>query len=366
MARGRRVRERRAWLVLADGSAWEGRSLGAAEAAEGEVVFTTGMVGYVESLTDPSYAGQILIFTSPLIGNYGVPRAGRPDAPDGGFESARIHARGVVVSSAPSGPSHHRSRMTLDDWLRGEGVAGIQGVDTRALVRRLRSHGTVPGRIVHARPRGGGRVDIVDPLAGDLVPSVCSREVRTYGGGGKKVALVDCGLKRSILKGLLDQGLQVTVMPWDADVKDLDGAFHGVVLSNGPGDPERCGPTIELTRALMERGTPILGICLGNQILALAAGAQTYKLPFGHRSQNQPCVDRSSGRCYITSQNHGFAVRGSSLPRGWEVWFENLNDSTVEGIRHRTKPFRAVQFHPEARPGPVDTSFLLSDFARSL
>jgi carbamoyl-phosphate synthase small subunit len=352
--------------VLADGSVWEGRSLGAVETGEGEVVFTTGMVGYVESLTDPSYAGQILIFTSPLIGNYGVPESGRPDAPDGGFESSRIHARGVVVSSAPSGPSHHRSRIDLDGWLRGEGIAGIQGVDTRALVRRLRSHGTVPGRIVHARPRGRGRVDIEDPLAGDLVPSVCSREAVTYGSGGKKVALVDCGLKRSILKGLLDQGLEVTVLPWDAAADDIDGVFRGVVLSNGPGDPERCGPTIELTRALMRRGMPILGICLGNQIMALAAGAETYKLPFGHRSQNQPCVDRTSGRCYVTSQNHGYAVRGPSLPAGWEVWFENLNDSTVEGIRHTSKPLRAVQFHPEARPGPVDTFFLLSDFARSL
>jgi len=336
------------------------------DAAEGEVVFTTGMVGYVESLTDPSYAGQILIFTSPLIGNYGVPEPGRPDAPDGGFESARIHVRGVVVSSAPGGPSHHRSLMDLDAWLRAGGVAGIQGVDTRALVRRLRSRGTVPGRIVHSRPRVAGRVDIEDPLAGDLVPSVCSREAVTYGSSDSKVALVDCGLKRSILKGLLDQGLEVTVVPWDVGVDDIDGAYHGVVLSNGPGDPERCGPTIELTRALMRRGVPILGICLGNQIMALAAGAETYKLPFGHRSQNQPCVDRTSGRCYITSQNHGFAVRGSSLPAGWEVWFENLNDSTVEGIRHASKPFRAVQFHPEARPGPVDTSFLLSDFARSL
>ena len=365
MARGRRARGRQAWLLLADGSVWEGRSLGAVQPGEGEVVFTTGMVGYVESLTDPSYAGQILIFTSPLIGNYGVPDEGRPDAPDGGFESSRIHARGVVVSSAPSGPSHHRSRKDLDGWLRDQGVAGIQGVDTRALVRRLRSHGTVPGRIVHARPRGG-RVDIADPLAGDLVPAVCSGEVTTYGSGKKKVALVDCGLKRSILRGLLDQGLEVTVVPWDVAVEELDGTCRGVVLSNGPGNPERCTPTIELARALMRRGVPILGICLGNQIMALAAGAETYKLPFGHRSQNQPCVDRTTGRCYVTSQNHGFAVRGSSLPGGWEVWFENLNDSTVEGIRHRSKPFSAVQFHPEARPGPVDTSFLLSDFARSL
>jgi carbamoyl-phosphate synthase small subunit len=209
-------------------------------------------------------------------------------------------------------------------------------------------------------------VDIGDPLAGDLVPTVCAGDVATYGSGDRKVALVDCGLKRSILKGLLDQGLEVTVVPWDVDAEGIDASFRGVVLSNGPGDPERCGPTIELTRALMRRGTPILGICLGNQIMALAAGAETYKLPFGHRSQNQPCVDRSSGRCYVTSQNHGFAVRGSSLPGGWEVWFENLNDSTVEGIRHTRKPFMAVQFHPEARPGPVDTSFLLTDFARSL
>lgn len=366
MARGRKAARTSAWIVLDDGTAWKGTRLGAGKTTEGEVVFTTGMVGYVESLTDPSYAGQILVFTNPLIGNYGVPPSGREDVPDGGFESGRIQARGVVVSSAPSHPSHHRSTRDLAGWLGEEGVTGIEGVDTRALVRKLRSHGTMPGRIVHARPSAGRKLALDDPLRANLVDAVSCREVRTYGSGSRHVALIDCGLKRSILRGLLDQGLKVTVLPWDAGEGEIGNEIHGVVLSNGPGDPERCAATIETVKALLERSMPLLGICLGNQILALAAGARTYKLPFGHRSQNQPCVDRFTGRCYVTSQNHGFAVRAESLPDGWEVWFENLNDSTVEGIRHRTLPVMAVQFHPEARPGPVDTSFILADFARSL
>jgi carbamoyl-phosphate synthase small subunit len=356
--------DRPAWLVLEDGSVWPGTGLGGGSDVGGEVVFTTGMVGYVESLTDPSYAGQILVFTSPLIGNYGVPAGGAADDPEDGFESSGIQVRGVVVSSAPSRPSHHRCTRDLHSWLAGEGVPGMRGVDTRALVMRLRSHGTMPGRIVHRRPSRTGPME--DPLKADLVPGVSRSGRRTYGSGSKHVALVDCGLKRSILRALLSAGLRVTVMPWDVDAGSIDGNFSGVVLSNGPGDPERCVATIATVRELMERGVPILGICLGNQIMALAAGARTYKLPFGHRSQNQPVRDLGTGRCYVTSQNHGFAVDRDSLPARWEVWFENLNDATVEGIRHRSRPLSAVQFHPEARPGPEDTAYLITTFVRSL
>ncbi len=359
-------RHKRAWLVLGDGSAWEGTSIGAQKGAVGEVVFTTGMVGYVESLTDPSYTGQILAFTSPMIGNYGVPQGGRPGGAGGGFESSGVKAWGVIVSSAPVPPSHHRSIGDLGSWLRDEGVPGIEGIDTRALVTRLRSAGTMPGAIVHAPPGRAAAAGMRDTMAEDLVPSVSVRSPVTYGKGKRRVALVDCGYKRSILSRLLGEGLSVTVMPWDTPARDIGREYHGVVLSNGPGDPERCVPTIATVKALIRRGLPILGICLGNQILSLAAGGRTYKLPFGHRSQNQPCVEAGTGRCIVTSQNHGYAVSEGSLPRGWEPWWTNLNDGTIEGVRHARLPMRAVQFHPEARPGPVDASPIITEFARSL
>lgn len=358
------ARSRTAWLEMADGSVWRGRALGAGGGCVGEVVFTTGMVGYVESLTDPSYAGQILVFTSPLIGNYGIPPAGREDAPDGGFESDRVQVRGVVVCDAPSHPSHHRCVEDLHGWLARAGIPGVAGVDTRAVVTRLRSHGTMPGRLGSTR-RGGaaGGGDLLDE---DLVPTVSGPVPRTYGEGATHVALLDCGMKRSILGALLERGLRVTVLPWDTPADRIGDEFAAVVISNGPGDPVRCRPTIDTVRVLMDRSMPVFGICLGNQIMALAAGAETYKLAYGHRSQNQPCRDRQTDRCIVTSQNHGYAVRAESLPEGWEVWFENLNDHTVEGIRHARGRWRAVQFHPEARPGPVEARYLLDDFARSL
>jgi len=295
-----------------------------------------------------------------------VPDPGVPERPDGGFESDGIQVRGVVVSTATTGPSHHACRSDLGAWLRRSGVPGLEGVDTRALIRRLREHGTMPGRLVGRRPRIAGPDEMVDPLDADLVRGVSCGDPRTYGSGKRRIALVDCGCKRSIIASLVDQDVEVTVVPWDTPADRLSRGYHAVVLSNGPGDPERCEPTIETARALMDRRIPIFGICLGHQIMALAAGATTYKLPYGHRGQNQPCVDLQTGRCSVTSQNHGFAVREDSIPEGWQVWFRNLNDDTVEGIRCETGPFRAVQFHPEARPGPVDTLHLVEDFVRSL
>jgi carbamoyl-phosphate synthase small subunit len=351
------TKRKRARLVLEDGSEFEGWSFGAATGIEGEVVFTTGMAGYPQSLTDPSFFGQILVCTYPLVGNYGVPG----DEVDGAgiprhFESSRIWASGLVVSEACALPSHYASVRSLPAWMEAQGVPGIEGIDTRVLTMRLRERGVMRGYIAiegQAVPEAASPVHPVE--------AVSRRTSALYGSGGTpRVALIDCGAKNNILRCLLDRGAEVLALPWNASLDGLD--FDGIFLTNGPGDPKACTRTIATVRRALARDTPIFGICLGAQIMALAAGADTYKLPYGHRGQNQPCVDLRTGRCYITSQNHGYAVRAESLPSGWEVWFENNNDGTVEGIRALGAPFSAVQFHPEGCPGPRDTEFLFDDF----
>ncbi len=354
-------RSRPARLILEDGTVFEGRSFGSQKSVEGEVVFTTGMAGYPQSLTDPSYFGQILVTTYPLIGNYGVPDAtcdeeGIPLH----FESGRIWASGLVVSEVCREPSHYASTRSLHEWLSDEQVPGIEGVDTRALTKVLRERGVMRGSIVlegDDQPEYAGSIH--------AVASVSRKEARIYGkGGSPRIALIDCGAKNNILRCLLARGAELIVLPWDAGLEGIE--YDGLFLSNGPGDPKACTKTIAtVRRALRECGEtakPVFGICLGAQIMGLAAGGDTYKLPYGHRGQNQPCVDTSSGRCYITSQNHGYAVRAESLPSGWEVWFENGNDGTVEGLRSTEHPFSAVQFHPEGFPGPRDTEFLFDLF----
>ncbi len=349
-------------LILEDGTVFEGTSFGSPKSVEGEVVFTTGMAGYPQSLTDPSYFGQILVTTYPLVGNYGVPDS---DCDAEGiplhFESNRIWASGLVVSEVCREPSHYASTRSLPEWLMAEQVPGIEGVDTRALTKILRERGGMRGSIViegDEQPEYAGSIH--------AVASVSRTEARIYGkGGSPRIALLDCGAKNNILRCLLARGAEVIALPWDANLDDID--YDGLFLSNGPGDPKACTKTIAtVRRALREGGgatvRPIFGICLGAQIMGLAAGGDTYKLPYGHRGQNQPCIDRRSGRCYITSQNHGYAVRGDSLPSGWEVWFENGNDGTVEGLRSTEYPFSAVQFHPEGFPGPRDTEFLFDVF----
>jgi carbamoyl-phosphate synthase small subunit len=357
-------KRKRARLILEDGTIFEGWSFGASKSVEGEVVFTTGMAGYPQSLTDPSYFGQVLVSTYPLVGNYGVPG---DETDDEGiplhFESGRIWASGLVVSEACREPSHFASKRSLPAWLEAEGVPGIEGIDTRALTTRLRERGVMRGSIVlegDAAPEGSGPVHAVG--------SVSRSERRVYGAGGSpRIALLDCGAKNNILRCLLARGAEVIALPWDADLAGLD--YDGLFLSNGPGDPKACTKSIATVRRALRDGgrggaeaRPIFGICLGAQIMGLAAGGDTYKLPYGHRGQNQPCVDRTTGRCYITSQNHGYAVRAESLPAGWEVWFENANDGTVEGVRSTEGPFSAVQFHPEGFPGPRDTEFLFDSF----
>lgn len=349
---------RRAYLVLEDGASFAGFSFGSESGTQGEVVFNTGMVGYPESFTDPSYRGQILALTYPLIGNYGVP-ADFENELSCAYESTHIHMLGLVVSEYSEYHHHWSAARGLSDLLAEQGIPGIEGVDTRALTKRLRERGTMAG-VITDRAEGS---KICIPSR-HVVSEVSCKEIKEYGGGAKRVAVVDCGCKNTIIRSLLARGVGVVRVPWNYDVTRLD--IDGVLFSNGPGDPTECAATIETARKVINSGIPAFGICLGNQMLALAMGAKTYKLKFGHRGQNQPCVLEGTKRCFITSQNHGFAVDVDSLPEGLEPWFTNLNDGTNEGLRHKHKPIMSVQFHPEAMPGPVDTGFLFDEFVNSL
>lgn len=325
-------------------------------AAAGEVVFSTGMVGYVESLTDPSYAGQILTFTYPLIGNYGVPD---PSA----WEATRIHARGVVISEPSIEYSHRTAERSFLEWLRAQDVPVIWDIDTRALTRTLREHGTMLGAITSPRAT---RPSYWDPNKVDLVSEVSPREpvtIKPTGRSKKTAILIDCGAKENIVRSLSNESVTVRRVPNDYDFTKED--YDGVFISNGPGNPAMAKSAIEVIKRALRRTKPVFGICLGNQLLALAAGANTHKLPYGHRGHNQPVRDERTGRCYITSQNHGYAV-SEPLPPGWIVTHRNLNDGSVEGIAHQNLPFAAVQFHPEAAPGPVDSAGLFKTFVSSL
>lgn len=349
-------------LYLENGRTFEGTSFGANISASGEVVFNTGMVGYVESLSDPSYAGQILVLTYPLIGNYGVPARKF-------FESPKIQVAGLVVANYTEEYSHGSAVESLGSWLKREGVPAITGVDTRALTKILREKGVMLGALAHASKMP----KLVDPNKENLVARVSTKRKQVYKGGPitgkkKKIILVDCGAKENIARSLVARGATVTKVPWNYDFTKEKA--DGIVLSNGPGDPVMCAETVANIKKAFKKGTPILGICLGTQLMALAAGAKTYKLPYGHRSHNQPCQDvlgnrpfgKAHGRCYITSQNHGYAVDEKSLPHEWKVWFRNLNDGSVEGLKHTGKPWIAVQFHPEASPGPTDTAWVFDEF----
>ncbi len=345
-------------LVLEDGTRFEGASFGADVPASGEVVFNTGMVGYPESLTDPSYRGQILVLTYPLIGNYGVPG----DEKDEfgllkNFESEKIQVSGLVISDYSEKYSHWNAKKSLSDWLKDNNVPAISGVDTRMLTKKLREKGVMLGKIIS----DSCDVKLDDPNKRNLVAEVSIPEKIVYNkGGSKRILLVDCGAKLSIIRCLLKRGCEVIRVPWDYDFLKED--FDGLLISNGPGNPTMCRKTISNIAKAMEKGIPTLGICLGNQLLALAAGGSTYKLKYGHRSQNQPCIENGSKRCYITTQNHGFSVDASSLGSDWEEWFVNANDGTNEGIKHKTKPFMSFQAHPEATPGPVDAEWIFDKF----
>ncbi|OGG50076.1 carbamoyl phosphate synthase small subunit [Candidatus Kaiserbacteria bacterium RIFCSPHIGHO2_02_FULL_54_11b] len=353
-------------LYLQDGTVIEGENFGASIPAgkqvHGEVVFNTGMVGYPEGLTDPSYAGQIVVLTYPLIGNYGVPD---PKT----LESEKIQIAGLVVSEYCEQYSHAGAKMSLAKWLKDSGVPAISGVDTRALTKKLREHGVMLGALGAEKQK-----KFFDPNEENLVAAVSPKKKKMYGptslklrrasNGPIKIVAIDCGMKENIVRSLARKETTVIRVPWDYDFTRDD--YDALFISNGPGDPTQCVKTIEHIRDAMKKNKPILGICLGNQLLALAAGAKTYKLPYGHRSQNQPCVEEKTKRCYITSQNHGYAVDEKTLPAGWEEWFTNANDGSNEGIRHKNKPWRSVQFHPEATPGPTDTAWIFDDFLKTL
>ena len=382
---------RQAKLILEDGTEFCGSSFGYAGDTEGEVVFNTAMTGYPESLTDPSYAGQILALTFPLIGNYGVPDVKAKASALPVLESERIHVKALVVADYSEQYSHWNAKESLAAWLRREKIPAITGIDTRRLTKALRERGVMRGRIVvEGAATMSQQREQEEYGSVNWVEKVSCREVVTYNeGAGKRVVLVDCGVKANIIRCLIKRGIEVVRVPWDYDFNQL--AFDGLFLANGPGDPERCEVTVEHIRTFLrneqaktelsprpsggvgggslgagDRVRPLMGICLGNQLLARAAGAKTYKLKYGHRSHNQPVQQVGTARCFITSQNHGYAVDEKTLPDDWEPLFINMNDGSNEGIRHKTRPWFSAQFHPEACSGPTDTEFLFDDYAKLL
>ena len=345
-------------LILDDGSRFSGYSFGYDKPVAGEVVFNTAMTGYPESLTDPSYSGQMMVLTFPLVGNYGVPRQTfEANGLSTFLESEKIHAEAIIVSDYSENYSHWNAVESLGEWLKKEKIAGITGIDTRALTKLLREKGSMKGIIVFENEN---EIDFVDPNLINQVARVSCREVITYGNGKKRVLLVDCGVKHNIIRCLLKRDVTVVRVPWDYDFNTLE--YDGLFISNGPGDPDMCDITVGHIREAMKKEKPIFGICMGNQLLAKAGGAKTFKLKYGHRSHNQPVRMVGTNKCFITSQNHGYAVDNNTLGDDWEPLFLNMNDGTNEGIRHKRLPFFSAQFHPEAASGPTDTEFLFDTF----
>lgn len=359
---------KKGYLVLEDGQHFEGNSFGSVEGISGEVVFNTGMVGYPEGFTDPSYYGQILVMTYPLIGNYGVP----PKTYNGNilqnWESENIQIRGLIVSQYMDESFHWQSASTLSSWLRREKVPALGGIDTRTLTKIIRENGVMKGIITFEKPRNSSGFNFVDINKLNLVDSVSTSGKITYGNGRLKILFIDCGMKANQIRLMLKYDTTVVRVPWDYDVfrHERLEKYDGIFISNGPGDPKMADVTVSNIKKAFSFGIPIFGICLGNQILALSAGGDTYKLKYGHRGQNQPVRNLSDNRCYVTTQNHGFAVRDASLPTDWKPWFINLNDETNEGIKHVKLPFFSVQFHPEAAPGPADTEWLFGFFINQI
>lgn len=352
---------RKAFLLLEDGTLFEGKSFGYEAPAAGEVVFNTAMTGYPESLTDPSYEGQILVTTYPILGNYGVPPEREKDAVSEFLESSKIHCRGIIAQDYSWQPSHWLSTRSLDKWLQDEKIPGIYGIDTRALTKHLREKGSMLGKIYFDTP---DEIEFSDPNVENLIAKVSCKDVQIHGQGDKTVVLVDCGTKYNIIRCLTRRGVKVVMVPWNYDFTTIP--YDGLFISNGPGNPDFAEETVRNIRKAMEIGKPICGICMGNQLLAKAAGAKTYKLKYGHRSHNQPVRLEGTNTCYVTSQNHGYAVDQSTLPEEWEPMFTNMNDGTNEGIRHKSRPFFSAQFHPEASSGPRDTEFIFDRFIEML
>ena len=352
-------------LVLEDGTKFHGQSFGYDQPVAGEVVFNTAMMGYPESLTDPSYAGQLMTLTYPLVGNYGVPPFSvEPDGLATFMESDKIYASAIIVADYSEKYSHWNAVESLASWLKREHVPGITGIDTRQLTKVLREHGVMMGKIIFddepdniptAEYEGVNWVDRVS----------CKDIIRYNEGAGKKVVLVDCGVKNNIIRCLVNRGVEVIRVPWNYDYTSMD--FDGLVLGNGPGDPDMCEDAVNVIRRQMSLSRkPICGICMGNQLLAKAGGATIYKLKYGHRSHNQPVREVGTNRCYVTSQNHGYAVDAKTLGSDWRELFVNMNDGSNEGVCHKENPWFTSQFHPEACSGPIDTEFMFDRFIKTL
>ena len=375
-------------LILDDGSRFSGKSFGYEKPIAGEVVFNTAMTGYPESLTDPSYAGQLMTLTFPLVGNYGVPPFSiEPNGLATFMESERIHAEAIIVSDYSEEFSHWNAAESLADWLKREQVPGITGIDTRELTKVLREHGVMMGKIVfddepeNVPEASYAGINYVDKVSCKEIIHNANNEVRTYSldtpvaelnsqlsllnSPLKKVVLVDCGVKSNIIRCLLKRDVEVIRVPWNYDFTGID--YDGLFISNGPGDPDTCDEAVQNIRKAMNLSEkPIFGICMGNQLLSKAGGATIFKLKYGHRSHNQPVRMVGTERCFITSQNHGYAVDNSTLGADWEPLFINMNDGSNEGIRHKSKPWFSAQFHPEAASGPKDTEFLFDEFVKLL
>lgn len=352
-------------LVLEDGTKFHGKSFGYDQPVAGEVVFNTAMMGYPESLTDPSYAGQLMTLTYPLVGNYGVPPFTLEQNGMATFmESDKIYASAIIVADYSEKYSHWNAVESLADWLKREHVPGITGIDTRQLTKVLREHGVMMGKIIFddepdniptAEYEGVNWVDRVS----------CKDIIRYNEGAGKKVVLVDCGVKNNIIRCLVNRGVEVIRVPWNYDYTSME--FDGLFLGNGPGDPDMCEDAVNVIRKQMSMSRkPICGICMGNQLLAKAGGATIYKLKYGHRSHNQPVREVGTNRCYVTSQNHGYAVDAKTLGSEWRELFVNMNDGSNEGVAHKENPWFTSQFHPEACSGPIDTEFMFDRFIQTL
>jgi carbamoyl-phosphate synthase small subunit len=364
---------KKAYLELSNGIKFEGSAIGADVSVSGEMVFNTGMLGYSEAMTDPSYLGQVLVFSFCLIGNYGIPFSKDKDFfVSRGHESSSIKVQGIIVSDIYDGCHHHEGGISLEDWMKSQNVPGIAGIDTRYLVQMIRESGNLFGKIVSdgAKPQDKNKFEFlknfkdseyVDPSKCNLMPSVSTREKVLMGKGSKRVALIDCGVKWNIIRMLIERNCEVELLPWSADFSKVQ--CDGWLISNGPGDPKNTGDLVEkIKKYVLNSDKPVLGICLGHQLLALASGAKTKRLNHGHRSHNQPVFSLPEKNAYMSSQNHRYAVEKNSIQQNWELWFENANDNSVEGIKHKTKPFMSVQFHPEASSGPNDTSWIMDKF----
>ncbi len=343
-------------LKLEDGNVYEGKSFGYEGSIAGEVVFNTAMTGYPESLTDPSYKGQILVLTYPIVGNYGVPDEEQVDNMFRFFESEKLHISALIISDYSAEYSHWNAQKSLGEWLKLNKIPGIFGLDTRMLTKILREKGSMLGKVIYKNVEP----EWYDPNTENLVAQVSIDKKEIYGSGKNRILLIDCGVKYNIIRYLLERDTTVIRVPYDHDLDQEE--FDGLFISNGPGDPKLCKATIDNLSKAYEKDTPIFGICLGNQLMALAAGADTYKLKYGHRSHNQPVLEVGTDKAYITSQNHGFAIDNDSLSEDWSPLFLNLNDNTNEGMKHATLPFFSTQFHPEASGGPTDTAHLFDDF----